>query len=134
MLSSDLYRLAAWLQACQVDTVVMESTGVYWIPLFEILEARGFDVRLVDARHVKNVSGRKSDVLDCQWLQQLPTYGLLQGAFRPTEQIAVLRSYLRQRAMLLRYAAAHLQHMQKALQQMNVLLHHAVRDITACRG
>jgi transposase len=132
--TSDLYRLADWLQACQVDTVVMESTGVYWIPLFEILEDRGFTVRLVDARHVKHVSGRKSDVLDCQWLQQLHTYGLLQGAFRPTEEIAVVRSYLRQRAMLIRYAAAHVQHMQKALQQMNVLLHQVVRDITGLTG
>jgi transposase len=132
--TADLYRLADWLQACQVDTVVMESTGVYWIPLFEILEERGFTVLLVDARHVKNVSGRKSDVLDCQWLQELHTYGLLQGAFRPAEEIAVLRSYLRQRATLIRYAAAHVQHMQKALQQMNVLLHQVVRDITGLTG
>lgn len=132
--TTDLHRLADWLTHCQVDTVVMESTGVYWIPVFEILEERGFAVRLVDARHVKNVTGRKSDVLDCQWLQQLHTYGLLQGAFRPPEHVAVLRSYLRQRAMLVRYAAAHVQHMQKALQQMNVLLHHAVRDITGLTG
>ncbi len=132
--TSDLYRLADGLSQCQVTSVVMESTGVSWRPLFEILEERGFEVRLVDARHVKNVSGRKSDVLDCQWLQQLHTYGLLQGAFRPAEQIAVLRSYLRQRAMLVRYAAAHVQHMQKALQQMNVLLHHAVSDITGLTG
>jgi transposase len=132
--TADLYRLAAWLQACQVDTVVMESTGVYWIPLFEILEERGFTVLLVDARHVRHVSGRKSDVLDCQWLQQLHTYGLLHGAFRPAEEIAVLRSYLRQRATLIRYAAAHVQHMQKALQQMNVLLHQVVRDITGLTG
>ena len=124
--TADLHRLADWLTACGVDTVVMESTSVYWIPLFEILEERGFDVRLVDARHVKNVSGRKSDVLDCQWLRDLHTYGLLQAAFRPQEQIVTLRSYLRQRAMLLRYAAAHMQHMQKALQQMNVLLHQVV--------
>jgi transposase len=132
--TADLHRLADWLTHCGVDTVVMESTGVYWIPLFEILEERGFTVRLVDARHVKHVSGRKSDVLDCQWLQQLHTYGLLQGAFRPTEEIAVLRSYLRQRAMLIRYAAAHVQHMQKALQQMNVLLPQVVRDITGLTG
>jgi transposase len=110
--TADLYRLADWLKECGVETVVMESTGVYWIPLFEILEERGFDVRLVDARHVKNVSGRKSDVLDCQWLRDLHTYGLLQAAFRPQEQIVTLRSYMRQRAMLLRYAAAHIQHMQ----------------------
>lgn len=83
--TSDVYRLADWLAQCQVDTVVMEATGVYWIPLFEILEERGFDVRLVDARQVKNVRGRKSDVLDCQWLQQLHTYGVLQAAFRPVE-------------------------------------------------
>jgi transposase len=104
--TEDLYDLATWLQQCGIETVVMESTGVYWIPLFEILEARGFDVLLVDARRVKNVSGRKSDVLDCQWLQQLHTYGLLQGAFRPADYIVVLRSYLRQRAMLIQYAAA----------------------------
>ncbi len=132
--TGDLYRLADWLTQCQIETVVMESTGVYWIPIFEILEERGFEVCLVDARHVKNVSGRKSDVLDCQWLQQLHTYGLLSGAFRPTDQICVLRSYLRQRAMLLRYAAAHMQHMQKALQQMNVLLHQVVNDITGVTG
>jgi transposase len=132
--TADLYRLADWLKECGVETVVMEATGVYWIPLFEILEERGFDVRLVDARHVKNVSGRKSDVLDCQWLRDLHTYGLLQAAFRPKEQIVTLRSYLRQRAMLLRYAAAHIQHMQKALQQMNVLLHQVVSDITGLTG
>jgi len=132
--TADLHALADWLTQCRVDTVVMESTGVYWIPVFELLEARGFQVLLVDARHVKNVSGRKSDVLDCQWLQQLHTYGLLQGAFRPPEQIVVLRSYLRQRAMLVHGAATHIQHMQKALQQMNVLLHHVVTDITSVTG
>lgn len=132
--TADLYRLADWLTECGVETVVLESTGVYWIPLFEILEERGFDVRLVDARHVKNVSGRKSDVLDCQWLRDLHTYGLLTGAFRPPEDIVRLRSYLRQRAMLLRDAAAHIQHMQKALQQMNVLLHQVVSDITGLTG
>ena len=130
----DLHHLANWLQECQVDTVVMESTGVYWIPLFEVLEQRGFSVLLVDARRTKNVSGRKSDVLDCQWLQQLHTYGLLAGAFRPADQIVVLRSYLRQRAMLVRLAAMHIQHMQKALQQMNVLLHQVVSDITGVTG
>jgi hypothetical protein len=83
----DLNALADWLDACGVDTVAMESTGVYWIPLFELLESRGFKVFLVNARHVKNVSGRKSDVLDCQWLQQLMTYGLLRGAFRPTDEV-----------------------------------------------
>ena len=112
----------------------MESTGVYWIPVFELLEQRGFQVLLVDARKVKNVSGRTSDVLDCQWLQQLHTYGLLQGAFRPADEIVVLRSYLRQRAMLIRGAATHIQHMQKALQQMNVLLHTVVSDSTGRTG
>src|ERR671932_1593387 len=130
----DLHQLADWLEQCGVDTGVMESTGVYWIPVFELLEQRGFTVLLVDAHHVKNVSGRKSDVRDCQWLQQLHTYGLLNGAFRPADQIVVLRSYLRQRAMLVQYASAHIQHMQKALQQMNVLLHHVVADITGVSG
>jgi transposase len=132
--TADLHRLADWLAQCGVDTVVMESTGVYWIPVFELLEQRGFQVLLVNARHVKNVTGRKSDVLDCQWLQQLHTYGLLNGAFRPDDQIVVLRSYLRQRAMLVQYATAHMQHMQKALQQMNLLLHHVVADITGVTG
>src|ERR671933_1843902 len=127
--TADLQRLADWLTACGVDTVVMESTAVYWIPLFEILDARGFQVLLVNARHVKNVSGRKSDVLDCQWLQQLHTYGLLQGAFRPTDEIVVLRSYLRQRTMFVQGAATHIQHMQKALQQMNLVLLQVVADI-----
>jgi transposase len=130
----DLVQLADWLQQCAVDTIVMESTGVYWIPVFELLEQRGFTVLLADARKVKNVSGRKSDVLDCQWLQQLHTFGLLQGAFRPADEIVVLRSYLRQRAMLIRGAASHIQHMQKALQQMNLLLHHVVSDITGLTG
>ena len=105
-----------------MQTVVMESTGVYWIPLFGVLEERGFEVMLVDPRRIKNVPGRKTDVLDCQWLQQLHTYGLLSGAFRPDGDIRRLRSYLRQRAMLVEYASHHIQHMQKALTQMNVKL------------
>ena len=132
--TADLQAIADWLAHCGVTTVAMESTGVYWIPLFEVLEARGFEVKLVDARHVKNVSGRKSDVLDCQWLQQLHTYGLLAGAFRPAEEICVLRSYLRQKEMLTQAAAQHIQHMQKALQQMNLLLHNVVSDITGLTG
>ena len=107
--TADLHRLADWLTECGVETVVMESTGVYWIPLFELLEERDFTVLLVNARHVKNVSGRKSDVLDCQWLQQLHTYGLLSGAFRPADEIVVLRSYLRQRTTLVQGASAHIQ-------------------------
>ena len=132
--TADLYELAAWLSFCRIETVVMESTGIYWIPLCEILDARGFEVLLVDARKAKNVSGRKSDVLDCQWLQQLHTYGMLSGAFRPADQICVLRSYIRQRAMLVNYAAAHVQHMQKALHQMNLLLDNVVNDITGATG
>lgn len=132
--TADLQAIADWLGQCGVTTVAMESTGVYWIPLFELLERRGFEVKLVDARHVKNVSGRKSDVLDCQWLQQLHTYGLLAGAFRPPDEICVLRSYLRQKEMLTQASAQHIQHMQKALQQMNLLLHNVVSDITGVTG
>lgn len=132
--TSDLHDIADWLKHCGITTVAMESTGVYWIPLFELLEQRGFEVKLVDARHVKNVSGRKSDVLDCQWLQQLHTYGLLQGAFRPSDEICVLRSYMRQKEMLTQASSMHVQHMQKALQQMNVLLHNVVSDITGVTG
>jgi len=132
--TNDLLAIADWLEQCGVTTVAMESTGVYWIPLFEVLAARGFEVKLVDARHVKNVSGRKSDVLDCQWLQQLHTYGLLSGAFRPPEQLCAVRSYARQREMLTQAAAQHIQHMQKALQQMNLLLHNVVSDITGVTG
>src|ERR1700692_4582988 len=109
--TADLERLADWLVGCGIDTVAMESTGVYWIPLFELLESRGLTVYLVNARHVKNVSGRKSDVLDCQWLQQLMTYGLLSGAFRPAEQVCVLRALWRQRGMLLERQARDVPHM-----------------------
>lgn len=132
--TADLHRLADWLTECQIDTVVMESTGVYWIPVFELLESRGFEVKLVNARHVKNVPGRKTDVLDCQWLQQLHTYGLLEGSFRPPEMVCALRAYLRQRANLVRYGGVHIQHMQKALTQMNLLLHNVVSDITGLTG
>ena len=132
--SADLYRLADWLSECGVETVVMESTGVYWIPLFGVLEERGLEVMLVDPRRIKNVPGRKTDVLDCQWLQQLHTYGLLSGAFRPEADIRCLRSFLRQRSMLVEYASQHIQHMQKALTQMNVKLQHVIRDITGKTG
>jgi transposase len=132
--TGDLYRLAEWLRACGVETVAMESTGVYWIPVFQVLEERGFEVRLVDARQLKRVPGRKSDVLDCQWLQRLHTFGLLAGAFRPDDQICVLRSYMRQRAMLVAYAGQHVQHMQKALVQMNLQLGVVLDDITGATG
>ena len=132
--TADLYRLADWLKECDVETVVMESTGVYWIPLFGVLEERCFQVMLVDPRRIKNVPGRKTDVLDCQWLQQLHTYGLLSGAFRPDGDVRRLRSYLRQRAMLVEYASHHIQHMQKALTQMNVKLQHVISEITGKTG
>jgi transposase len=130
----ELYALADWLAACGVETVAMESTGVYWIPIYEILEARGFEVLLVNARQLKNVTGRKTDVLDCQWTQQLHTYGLLRGSFRPVEEICVLRAYVRQREMLLGYRSAHVQHMQKALVQMNVQLTSVISDVTGVTG
>lgn len=129
-----LHRLADWLDACGIETVAMESTGSYWIPLFEILESRGLDVCLVNARHIKNVSGRKSDVLDCQWIQQLHTYGLLQASFRPPEQICAVRSLVRHREMLIRYRASHIQHMQKALDLMNLKLTNVLSDITGVTG
>ena len=132
--TADLYRLADWLAACGVKTVAMESTGVYWIPLFQILEERGFEVRLVDARRVKNVSGRKSDVSDCQWLQQLHTYGLLSSAFRPDDETCVLRSYMRQRDGLVIQAGQHIQQMQKALELMNVKLTEVLSDVTGTTG
>jgi len=132
--TADLYRLADWLEECGIDTVVMESTGVYWIPLFQILETGGFEVKLVNAKHVKNVSGRKSDILDCQWLQQLHTFGLLSGSFRPENDICVLRSYLRHRDNLIRQCSSAIQHMQKALTQMNVLLHKVISNIVGLTG
>ena len=132
--TSELYRMADWLVECGVETVAMESTGVYWIALFGVLEERGLEVLLVDPRRLKSVPGRKTDVLDCQWLQQLHTYGLLSGAFRPEAEIRVLRSYLRQRAMLVEYAAHHVQHMHKALTQMNIKLQHVISDITGRTG
>jgi transposase len=127
-------RLADWFAGCGIKTVVMESTGVYWIPIFEILEQNGFEVMVVNARDVKHVPGRKTDVSDAQWLRRLHEYGLLRASFRPQAEIAGLRAYLRQRERLLDYAAAHIQHMQKALTQMNLQLHHVVSDITGVTG
>jgi transposase len=132
--TGQLHQLAEWLASLGINTIAMESTGVYWIPAFEILEARGFEVLLVNARDVKNVPGRKTDVNDAQWLQQLHEYGLLRASFRPREQIVALRAYLRHRERLVEYASAHVQHMQKALMQMNVQLHHVVTDITGVTG
>jgi transposase len=130
----DLHDLAAWFKSHGVTSVAMESTGVYWIPAYEILEQHGFEVILVNARYAKNVPGRKTDVSDASWLRQLHSYGLLRGSFRPSAQIATLRAYLRQRERLVEYAAAHIQHMQKALMEMNLQLHHVVSDITGVTG
>jgi transposase len=132
--TADLYAIAQWLEQCAIQTVVMESTGIYWIPLFEVLETRGFDVKLIDAHHVKQVPGRKTDVQDCRWLQELHSYGLLRGAFRPEDEVCILRSYLRQREGLIGDASRAIQHMQKALEQMNVKLTEVVSDITGKTG
>lgn len=130
----DLHDLADWLKTHGVTSVAMESTGVYWIPAYEILEQHGFEVILVNARYAKNVPGRKTDVSDASWLRRLHSYGLLRGSFRPSAEIATLRAYLRQRERLVEYAAAHIQHMQKALMEMNLQLHHVVSDITGGTG
>lgn len=132
--TTDLHELADWLHQVGITTIAMESTSVYWIPVYEILEARGFEVLLVNARDVKNVPGRKTDVNDAQWLQQLHQHGLLRGSFRPSDDVVRLRAYLRHRERLIDYAASHVQHMQKALMQMNVQLHHVVTDITGVTG
>jgi transposase len=130
----DLNALADWLQRCEVKIVAMESTGVYWIALYELLQRRGFEVLLVNARHVKNVSGRKSDVLDCQWLQQLMSFGLLRGAFRPDDAVCELRSIVRQREVVLRNQSRCVQHMQKALAQMNIQLANVISDVVGVTG
>jgi transposase len=132
--TQDLYRLAEWLKECGIQTVAMESTGVYWIPLFQILEERGFEVCLVNARHVKNVPGRRTDVCDCQWLQFLHSVGLLRASYRPEREVCVVRSLLRHRESLIQMAATHVHHMQKALDQMNLQLHHVISDITGLTG
>ena len=130
----DLHQLAEWLVSCGVTSVAMESTGIYWIPIYEILEQRGIGVCLVNAQTTKNVSGRKSDVLDCQWIQQLHTYGLLRASFRPPAEISTLRTYVRQRESLLQQRARHIQHMQKALHLMNLKLTSVITDITGLTG
>ena len=130
----DLQALADWLEQHQVDTVAMESTGVYWIPIYEILEARGLHPQVVNARHLHNVPGRKTDEKDCQWIQRLHTFGLLGASFRPEAELRALRAYLRQRATLLEHRAAHIEHMQKALVQMNLQLTQVLEDITGVTG
>ncbi|MBA3814444.1 MAG: IS110 family transposase [Alphaproteobacteria bacterium] len=132
--TADLHDMAKWLKSCEVTSIAMESTGIYWIPAFEILESYGFEVFLVNARKSKNLPGRKTDVNDAQWIQRLHQFGLLRASFRPDKQIAVLRAYIRQRERLLDFKASHIQHMQKALMQMNLQLHHVVSDITGATG
>jgi transposase len=132
--TGDLHRLADWLIACRITHVAMEATGVYWIPIFELLEERGLTVSLVNARHVKHVPGRKSDVSDAEWLRDLHIMGLLRGSFRPADEIVALRAYLRHRSTLIEGASAHVQRMQKALVQMNVQLALVVSDITGVTG
>ena len=132
--TTDLYLLADWLVACRVTTVAMEATGVYWIAIYEILEARGLEVLLVNAHHVKSVPGRKSDVSDCEWLRQLHSVGLLRGSFRPSAEITTLRSYMRHRETLVQLSAAAIARMHKALIQMNLQLHLAISDISGVTG
>ena len=132
--TADLHDMANWLEQCGVKTIAMESTGVYWTAPFQILESHGFEVKLVNARQARNVPGRKTDVSDCQWLQRLHTYGLLSGSFRPEDKVCVLRSYWRHRDNLVRYASAHIQHMQKAMTEMNIQVHKVLSDITGVTG
>jgi transposase len=132
--TSELGRLSEWLRKCRIQTVAMEATGVYWIPVYQILETSGFEVCLVNARYFQNVPGRKTDVSDCQWLQRLHSAGLLRGSFRPAQEVCVLRSLTRHRDNLIRLASTHVLHMQKALDQMNVQLHHVLSDITGLSG
>jgi transposase len=132
--TADLYELAAWFKAHQVTTVAMEATGVFWIPVFQILESCGLEVCLVNARHAKGVPGRKTDVQDCQWLQYLHSVGLLAGSFRPPQEICAVRAILRHRATLVTAGAKHIQHMQKALSQMNLHLQHVLTDLSGVTG
>jgi len=132
--TEDLHQMAQWLKQCNIDTVAMESTGIYWVQPYLILEEYGFDVYLVNARHVKNVSGRKSDVQDCQWIQQLHSYGLLNRSFQPESLIRELRAYMRHRKHLTQSTSNQVLHMQKAFEQMNIKLHNVISDITGKSG
>ena len=132
--TDDLHEAAKWLKECGIKSIAMESTGVYWIPVFQILDTYGFDVVLVNARHVKNVPGRKTDVQDCQWLQYLHSVGLLRGSFRPDQEICAVRSLLRHRDNMVKAASSHVQHIQKSLTQMNLQIHHAISNITGVTG
>jgi transposase len=132
--TADLHRMAQWLKICGIETVVMQATGVYWVALHQILEDYGFQVNVVNARHTKTLPGRKTDVLECQWLQKLHTFGLLNNSFRPAAEIRVLRTYLRQRESLVAAASKCIQHMQKTLTQMNVQLANVISDISGATG
>ena len=132
--TDDLHEAAKWLKECGIESIAMESTGIYWIPVFQILDIYGFDVILVNARHVKNVPGRKTDVQDCQWLQYLHAVGLLKGSFRPDQDICAVRSLLRHRDNLVKTASSHIQLMQKSLTQMNLQIHNVISDITGVTG
>jgi hypothetical protein len=132
--TADLRVLAEWLRSCGIDTVVMEPTGVYWVALYDALEESGLEVQLVNARQVKQLPGRKTDIKDCQWLQTLHTFGLLNRCFRPAEEIRVLRSYMRQRERLVQAAGSCVQHMQQALTEMNIRLDNVISDITSLSG
>ena len=133
--TADLQEIVAWLKKCRIKTVALESTGVYWIPLFELLESEGFEVNLVEPGQLSRCGVRpKTDVLDAQWIQRLHSYGLLRASFRPPDSVLALRAYWRQRQMQVRYAASHVQHMQKAMEQMNVKLTEVVSDITGLTG
>lgn len=132
--TADLREMAQWLKKCKVTTVAMESTGVYWIPVFEVLDTYGFDVKLVNAHHVKNVPGRKTDVSDSEWIQRLHSFGLLSGSFRPADEVVVLRSYVRHRNTLMQRGADQLNYAQKALEQLNIKLGYAISDISGVTG
>jgi len=132
--TQDLHAMADWLKRCGIATMAMQSTGVYWLPVYEILVERGFEVFLVNARHTKNLPGRKSDVQECQWLMKLHTYGLLNDSFRPSEEICVLRTYWRQRDDYVKAASASTQRMQKVLTEMNVQIANVISDLSGVTG
>lgn len=132
--TEDIHKAAKWLRSNDIESIAMESTGVYWIPVYQILDSYGFDVFLVNARHVKNVPGRKTDVKDSQWLQYLHSVGLLDNSYRPEQEVCSIRSLLRHRDNLVKMASGHVQHIQKALTQMNIQLHNVISDITGQTG
>jgi transposase len=132
--TADLHRMAQWLKVCGIQTVVMQATGVYWIALYQILEDHGLEVNVVNAHHTKTLPGRKTDVLECQWLQKLHTFGLLNNSFQPAEEIWVLRTYMRQREKLVAGASTCIQHIQKALTEMNIQLANVISDISGMTG